>query len=246
MAIIGPSGSGKSTLVRCINHLERYRTDRSASAMCGSPAKVESGGRKLTGREIAHYGWDRDGVAIVQSVSHLTVMGNIIEAPTGILGWSREAATDRAMALLRQVNLEDKARMHIRRRSRRPAAARAIVRSLIMDPKIMLFDEPTSALDPELTGEVLRVIRDLALAGRTAIIVTHELRFAREGFIARRVHGKPVSSSRKVSQIRCSATARRRGREPSSAISQRNVASGRARTPILCAARGRSLRPGVD
>jgi ABC-type histidine transport system ATPase subunit len=107
-------------------------------------------------------------------------MGNIIEAPTGVLGWSRRDAIDKAMALLRKVNLEDKAHAYPPTLSGGQQQRVAIVRSLIMDPKIMLFDEPTSALDPELTGEVLRVIRDLAIGGRTAIIVTHELRFARE------------------------------------------------------------------
>ena len=107
-------------------------------------------------------------------------MGNIIEAPTGVLGWTRAEATEKALALLRKVNLEDKANAYPATLSGGQQQRVAIVRSLIMDPKIMLFDEPTSALDPELTGEVLRVIRDLAIGGRTAIIVTHELRFARE------------------------------------------------------------------
>ena len=182
MAIIGPSGSGKSTLVRCINHLERIHDGTiSVGDVRITSAGVESGGRKLSGREIANY---RRGIGMVsQSFNlfpHLTVMGNIIEAPTGILGWSRAEAVERAMALLRQVNLEDKANAYPATLSGGQQQRVAIVRSLIMDPKIMLFDEPTSALDPELTGEVLRVIRDLALGGRTAIIVTHELRFARE------------------------------------------------------------------
>jgi ABC-type histidine transport system ATPase subunit len=107
-------------------------------------------------------------------------MGNIIEAPTGVLGWDRKSAVEKGRALLRKVNLEDKADAYPATLSGGQQQRVAIVRSLMMDPKIMLFDEPTSALDPELTGEVLRVIRDLALGGRTAIIVTHELRFARE------------------------------------------------------------------
>ena len=182
MAIIGPSGSGKSTLVRCINHLERIQDGAiSVGDVRITSAGVESGGRKLTGREVANY---RRGIGMVsQSFNlfpHLTVMGNIIEAPTGVLGWTRPEAVERAMALLRQVNLEEKANEYPATLSGGQQQRVAIVRSLIMDPKIMLFDEPTSALDPELTGEVLRVIRDLALGGRTAIIVTHELRFARE------------------------------------------------------------------
>jgi ABC-type polar amino acid transport system ATPase subunit len=182
LAIIGPSGSGKSTLVRCINHLERIQGGTiSVGPVTITPTGLERQGVKLSGRDIARY---RTGIGMVsQSFNlfpHLTVMGNIIEAPTGVLGWSRKEATDRATALLRQVNLADKANAYPATLSGGQQQRVAIVRSLIMDPKIMLFDEPTSALDPELTGEVLRVIRDLAIGGRTAIIVTHELRFARE------------------------------------------------------------------
>jgi ABC-type polar amino acid transport system ATPase subunit len=182
IAIIGPSGSGKSTLVRCINHLERIQGGSIKVGDVTITANgLESSGRKLSGQEIARY---RTGIGMVsQSFNlfpHLTVLGNIIEAPTGVLGWSRAEATEKAVALLRKVNLEDKSSAYPATLSGGQQQRVAIVRSLIMDPKIMLFDEPTSALDPELTGEVLRVIRDLALGGRTAIIVTHELRFARE------------------------------------------------------------------
>ena len=182
VAIIGPSGSGKSTLVRCINYLERIQGGTiSVGPVTISAQGLERGGRKLSGRDIARY---RTSIGMVsQSFNlfpHLTVMGNIIEAPTGVLGWSRKDAIEKASALLRQVNLADKADAYPATLSGGQQQRVAIVRSLIMDPKIMLFDEPTSALDPELTGEVLRVIRDLAIGGRTAIIVTHELRFARE------------------------------------------------------------------
>ncbi len=182
LAIIGPSGSGKSTLVRCINYLERIQGGTITVGDVAITAKgVENAKGRLSGRQIARY---RTGIGMVsQSFNlfpHLTVMGNIIEAPIGVLGWSRDDATDRAGALLRKVNLEDKADAYPATLSGGQQQRVAIVRSLIMDPKIMLFDEPTSALDPELTGEVLRVIRDLAIGGRTAIIVTHELRFARE------------------------------------------------------------------
>ncbi len=181
-AVIGPSGSGKSTLVRCINYLERIQGGliTVGDVTITPKGPVRAGGR-LSGREIARY---RTGIGMVsQSFNlfpHLTVMGNIIEAPTGVLGWSRNDAMEKAHALLRQVNLSDKADAYPATLSGGQQQRVAIVRSLIMDPKIMLFDEPTSALDPELTGEVLRVIRDLAIGGRTAIIVTHELRFARE------------------------------------------------------------------
>jgi ABC-type polar amino acid transport system ATPase subunit len=182
VAVIGPSGSGKSTLVRCINCLEPIQ---GGSILVGdvriTKRGPESGGRLLSGRSVARY---RAGIGMVAQAfnlfPHLTVLGNIVEAPVGVLGWTRERATEGAMALLRKVNLADKAAAYPATLSGGQQQRVAIVRSLLMDPSIMLFDEPTSALDPELTGEVLRVIRDLAIGGRTAIIVTHELRFARE------------------------------------------------------------------
>jgi polar amino acid transport system ATP-binding protein len=182
IALVGPSGSGKSTLVRCINHLERIQEGViHVGDVVVRPGGLQRGGKKLSGREVARF---RTGIGMVfQSFNlfpHLTVLGNIVEAPTGVLGWSREEATDKAMSLLEKVNLADKAQSYPATLSGGQQQRVAIVRALIMDPTIMLFDEPTSALDPELTGEVLRVIRDLAIGGRTAIIVTHELRFARE------------------------------------------------------------------
>jgi ABC-type polar amino acid transport system ATPase subunit len=182
VAVIGPSGSGKSTLVRCINHLERIHGGSIRVGDVTITARgLERAGSRLSGRDVARY---RTGIGMVfQSFNlfpHLTVLGNVIEAPTGVLGWSRETAVEKAMTLLRQVNLTDKAKEYPATLSGGQQQRVAIVRALIMDPRIMLFDEPTSALDPELTGEVLRVIRDLAIGGRTAIIVTHELNFARE------------------------------------------------------------------
>src|SRR3954464_7433715 len=182
VAIIGPSGSGKSTLVRCVNYLERIQGGTiDVGPVTITAQGLQRAGRKLSGREVARY---RTGIGMVsQSFNlfpHLTVLGNIIEAPIRVLGWGRKDAIDKANALLRQVNLQDKAGAYPATLSGGQQQRVAIVRSLIMDPKIMLFDEPTSALDPELTGEVLRVIRDLAIGGRTAIIVTHELGFARE------------------------------------------------------------------
>jgi polar amino acid transport system ATP-binding protein len=111
---------------------------------------------------------------------HMTVLGNIIEAPVGVSGRQRDVVIDEAMQLLRKVNLADKAGAYPATLSGGQQQRVAIVRSLMMQPRLMLFDEPTSALDPELTGEVLGVIRDLAIGGRTSIIVTHELGFARE------------------------------------------------------------------
>ncbi|MBM3525151.1 MAG: amino acid ABC transporter ATP-binding protein [Alphaproteobacteria bacterium] len=182
LAVLGPSGSGKSTLVRCINHLERIQAGTiEVDGTTVKPDGLERDGRRLAAREIAQF---RTGIGMVfQSFNlfpHLTVLGNVIEAPIGVLGWPREQARERAIALLKQVNLAEKADAYPATLSGGQQQRVAIVRSLVMDPKIMLFDEPTSALDPELTGEVLRVIKELAIKGRTAIIVTHEVGFARE------------------------------------------------------------------
>jgi polar amino acid transport system ATP-binding protein len=110
---------------------------------------------------------------------HLTVLGNIIEAPVGVLRWDKRRAVERAYALLQRVGLTDKAASYPATLSGGQQQRVAIVRALIVDPTIMLFDEPTSALDPRLTDEVLTVIRDLAIRDRTSIIVTHEMGFAR-------------------------------------------------------------------
>ena len=168
--------------MRCVNYLEPIQGGTIGVGDVTMDARGPArGGKHLREGDIARF---RTGIGFVaQSFNlfpHMTVLGNIIEAPIGVLGWSRSQATEQAHALLRKVNLEDKAMAYPATLSGGQQQRVAIVRSLMMDPPIMLFDEPTSALDPELTGEVLRVIRDLALQGRTAIIVTHELRFARE------------------------------------------------------------------
>jgi len=181
VAVIGASGSGKSTLVRCINHLERID---SGSIVIGRtdilPDRLEEDGRKLSARQIARF---RTGIGMVfqnfNLFPHLTVLGNVIEAPTGVLGWPRDKAVDAAISLLRRVGLSEKADAYPAMLSGGQQQRVAIVRALIMDPPIMLFDEPTSALDPRLTEEVLTVIRDLAIRNRTSIIVTHEMGFAR-------------------------------------------------------------------
>jgi polar amino acid transport system ATP-binding protein len=182
VVVLGPSGSGKSTLVRCINHLERIQ----GGILVVDGTRIDSrglerAGHRLSSREVARF---RTGIGMVfQSFNlfpHMTVLGNVIEAPIGVLGWTREQATQKALELLHQVNLADKAGAYPATLSGGQQQRAAIVRALLMDPKIMLFDEPTSALDPELIGEVLRVIRDLAIQGRTSVIVTHELGFARE------------------------------------------------------------------
>jgi len=182
VALLGPSGSGKSTLVRCINHLEPIQGGSiRVGSTCITAKGVERQGRLLRGLDVAQF---RTRVGMVfQSFNlfpHLTVLGNIIEAPVGVLRWPKHEATERAMVLLEKVNLQDKAKTYPAFLSGGQQQRVAIVRSLIMDPGIMLFDEPTSALDPELTGEVLKVIGELAIRGRTSIIVTHELGFARE------------------------------------------------------------------
>ena len=182
VAVIGPSGSGKSTLVRCLNHLERIQggTIR-ISDVAITAAGVFRNGARLSQREIARV---RTRIGMVFQAfnlfPHLTVLRNIVEAPIGVLGWPRDEARERAMALLEKVNLAEKADAYPATLSGGQQQRVAIVRALIMDPPIMLFDEPTSALDPELKGEVLRVIRDLAISGRTSVIVTHELNFAHE------------------------------------------------------------------
>ena len=182
IAVLGPSGSGKSTLVRCINCLEKIQGGRIAVGdTLIEPGGVRRDGRALSGRDVARY---RATVGMVfQSFNlfpHMTVLANIIEAPVGVARRPRQQAVAEARDLLEKVNLADKIDAYPSTLSGGQQQRVAIVRSLMMQPRLMLFDEPTSALDPELTGEVLRVIRDLAIRGRTSIIVTHELGFARE------------------------------------------------------------------
>ena len=155
---------------------------RSKSVTTGLPRRESSArGKLLIGRQVAEF---RAGIGMVfQSFNlfpHLTVIENLIEAPVGVLSRNRHTAILEAMDLLAKVNLAEKRDSYPAFLSGGQQQRVAIARSLIMHPAIMLFDEPTSALDPELTGEVLKVIRDLAIGGRTSVIVTHELDFARE------------------------------------------------------------------
>jgi polar amino acid transport system ATP-binding protein len=182
VAVLGSSGSGKSTLVRCVNHLESITGGAIQVAdVTMTPSGPHRDARRLSERKIARY---RTDIGMVfQSFNlfqHLTVLRNLIEAPIGVLGWSRAEATDRAMDLLQKVGLSEKAYVYPSNLSGGQQQRVAIARALMMQPSIMLFDEPTSALDPELTEEVLNVVRDLALGGRTSLIVTHELTFAKE------------------------------------------------------------------
>jgi len=182
VCIIGPSGAGKSTLLRCINHLEN----------------IDSGTIYFDGQPV--YRYVRHGKAVVdpehrieevrsqigmvfQSFNlfpHLTATGNIMEAPVHVRREPAEQARQRALALLRKVGISEKAEMYPHELSGGQQQRVAIARALAMNPKLMLFDEATSALDPELVGEVLRVMRQLAAEGMTMIVVTHEMDFARD------------------------------------------------------------------
>ena len=181
-AMLGPSGSGKSTLVRCINWLERIQDGRITVGGTAITARGPLiGDRPMHAREVARF---RTRIGLVFQAfnlfPHLTVLGNLIEAPIGVLSQRREEVVAKAMDLLERVNLAEKAGAYPARLSGGQQQRVAIARALMMDPPFMLFDEPTSALDPELTGEVLKVIGDLAIRGRTSVIVTHEIGFARD------------------------------------------------------------------
>ncbi|MBW7832602.1 MAG: amino acid ABC transporter ATP-binding protein [Simplicispira suum] len=187
VAVIGPSGSGKSTLLRCLNHLETI--DSGHIAIEGETlASTDAAGR-------CAYASERDLRRISGKTGmvfqhfnlfpHLTVLENITLAPMLVLGLSRELAEARAQALLGKVGLKEKAASYPSRLSGGQKQRVAIARALAMEPDIMLFDEPTSALDPELTGEVLRTMRQLADEHMTMLVVTHEMGFARE--VAHRV-----------------------------------------------------------
>jgi octopine/nopaline transport system ATP-binding protein len=183
VSMIGASGSGKSTLLRCINHLE---TPTSGEIFIdGVPlgyATDESGRRRP--RSLAEINKLRRDLGMVfQQFNlwpHMTVLGNVIEAPMRVRGLSRKEATEIGRAALDRVQLGDKVGEYPARLSGGQQQRVAIARALAMQPKVMLFDEPTSSLDPELTEEVLMVMRGLAEDGTTMIVVTHEMRFARE------------------------------------------------------------------
>ena len=180
--IIGPSGSGKSTLLRCINQLEKI--DQGAISVDGELIGYRRSGdelHELTDAEIAR---QRLATGMVfqrfNLFNHMTALQNIIEGPLTVLKQPRKQIVAEAMALLERVGLADKRDSYPSELSGGQQQRIAIARALAMEPKLMLFDEPTSALDPELVGEVLSVMRDLAASGMTMIVVTHELGFARE------------------------------------------------------------------
>ena len=182
MCLIGPSGSGKSTFLRCINHLEQVNAGR--LYVDGDLVGYrEKGGRlyELHPREAARQ--RRDIGMVFQHFNlfpHRTALENVIEAPTQVKKIRKAQAITRAKELLDRVGLADKADSYPAQLSGGQQQRVAIARALAMDPKLMLFDEPTSALDPELVGEVLGVMRELAASGMTMVVVTHEMGFARE------------------------------------------------------------------
>ncbi len=182
MCIVGPSGSGKSTLLRCINQLERI--DSGAIWVDGELIGYRRVGDKLyelTDAEIARQRLTSGMVfQRFNLFQHMTALENIIEGPVTVQKRRRKDATDEAVALLERVGLGAKRNAYPSELSGGQQQRVAIARALAMKPKLMLFDEPTSALDPELVGEVLAVMRDLASSGMTMIVVTHELGFARE------------------------------------------------------------------
>ena len=182
MCIIGPSGGGKSTMLRCINHLEKI-----------------DGGRLWVDGELVGYRQhrgklyelrDREVCAKRAEIGmvfqrfnlfpHMTALQNVIEAPIRVKGLPRAEASELASQLLERVGLKEKVDAYPNQLSGGQQQRVAIARALAMKPKLMLFDEPTSALDPELVGEVLDVMRDLARSGMTMVVVTHEMGFARE------------------------------------------------------------------
>ena len=178
--LIGPSGSGKSTLLRCINFLEEY--DAGEIRIDGQLIGYKTpGGAKMNGRDLRTM---RRSIGMVfQQFNlwpHMTALENVAEGLRRVRGLSRADAEARATEALAKVGLGDKMANHPSRLSGGQQQRVAIARAIAMEPKLMLFDEPTSALDPELVGEVLNVMRDLASTGMTMIVVTHELGFARE------------------------------------------------------------------
>ena len=183
IAMLGSSGSGKSTFLRCINLLE---TPDSGKVFVGNEmirmTKTSSG--EPVPEDSDQVDGIRTGIGLVFQQfnlwSHMTVLQNVIEAPIHVLKIAKPEALDRGRAMLEKVGLSDKLDYYPAHLSGGQQQRAAIARTLAMEPEIMLFDEPTSALDPELIGEVLRVIRQLAEEGRTMIVVTHEVGFARE------------------------------------------------------------------
>lgn len=182
VCVVGPSGSGKSTFLRCINHLEDIQHGR--LWVDGELVGYEQRDDRLRELPEKEQSQQRAEIGMVfqefNLFGHYTALENVTAAPVLVRGESREGARERGAALLRRVGLGDKLDAYPRWLSGGQQQRVAIARALAMRPKLMLFDEPTSALDPELVGEVLDVIRDVADDGLTMIVVTHEIGFARE------------------------------------------------------------------
>jgi polar amino acid transport system ATP-binding protein len=180
--LLGPSGSGKSTFLRCINHLEKINAGR--LLVDGELVGYRERGGKLHEIRESESAQQRVHIGMVfqhfNLFPHMTAMENVTLAPTTVLNVNRKQARERAETLLERVGLGDKLNVYPVALSGGQQQRVAIARALAMQPKLMLFDEPTSALDPELVGEVLDVMRQLANDGMTMIVVTHEMGFARE------------------------------------------------------------------
>ncbi|WP_188831137.1 amino acid ABC transporter ATP-binding protein [Nocardia camponoti] len=182
LCLVGPSGSGKSTFLRCINHLEQVNAGR--LYVDGDLVGYRERNGKLYELHPKEAARQRRDIGMVfqhfNLFPHRTVLENVIEAPTQVRGIRKADAVKRAEELLDRVGLGAKRNAYPAQLSGGQQQRVAIARALAMDPKLMLFDEPTSALDPELVGEVLTVMRELANDGMTMIVVTHEMGFARE------------------------------------------------------------------
>ena len=172
VCIIGPSGSGKSTFLRCLNHLE-----------VPTSGKIIVNGTDITDKKV-NLNKVRENIGMVfqhfNLFSNMNIINNLMLAPVELKKMSKEQAKEAGMRLLKRVGLESKALAHPQQLSGGQKQRVAIARSLAMNPQILLFDEPTSALDPELTGEILEIIRSLAKSKMTMIVVTHEMAFARD------------------------------------------------------------------
>src|SRR6202165_1979137 len=182
MCLLGPSGSGKSTFLRCINHLEKINAGR--LAVDGELVGYRQVGDKLHELRESEIAGKRAEIGMVfqhfNLFPHMTALENVTCAPVRVKKIARDAARKRAGELLARVGLSDKLDCYPAQLSGGQQQRVAIARSLAMEPKLMLFDEPTSALDPELVGEVLEVMQQLARDGMTMVVVTHEMGFARE------------------------------------------------------------------
>ena len=182
ISLIGSSGSGKSTMLRCINMLEFSHAGE--IEFCGDPVRWTGSGADRSPADRQQVIEIRTQLSMVFQQfnlwSHMTVLKNVVEAPITVLGRPRGEVVDEAMGLLAKVGIADKANSFPAQLSGGQQQRAAIARALAMRPKALLFDEPTSALDPELELEVVKVIRELAAEGRTMILVTHDMRLARD------------------------------------------------------------------